>query len=111
MEYTKHLALHSGVLCRAGECLEFLDSLFSQFQSFEVGRQLVREFLTTGLDSKVFLCLGDFGFARVTVLGDQVTGEAGQVVIGYFTSTSLTQFDHFAGAGKMIPRVISRFCT
>ena len=41
-------------------------------------------------------------------MGDEIGGKAGKVVVGNFTDAALANFDQFAGAGKMIVRVISR---
>ena len=52
--------------------------------------------------------MGNFRFARVAVLGDEVTGEAGEVVIINHLNRTFTAGDRFAGAGKVMLRVVSR---
>jgi len=48
----------------------------------------------------------DFRFAWVTVLSNQIAGKAGKMIIFNITLTSLAYFNQFAGAGKMIIRII-----
>ncbi|MGI9168807.1 MAG: hypothetical protein ACR2FH_01335, partial [Caulobacteraceae bacterium] len=48
------------------------------------------------LDGEIFLGVGDLGFSRVAVLGDQVTGEAGEVEIVYFALSARADLDHLA---------------
>ena len=68
----------------------------------------VRKLLATGLHGEVFLRLGNRGLARIAVLGDEIAREAGEVKIGYFAFTTRPEGDHFAGAGKVIRRVVTR---
>jgi hypothetical protein len=68
-------------------------------------------FLAAGLDGEILLRFGNFRLARVAVLSNQVTGKAGEVVVFDIALTSLTYFDHFAGAGKMIMGLIYRLFT
>ena len=42
---------------------------------------MTSQFLTVGLYSEVFLGLGNCRFARIAILGDEVAGEAGEVVV------------------------------
>jgi hypothetical protein len=67
-----------------------------------IGRQLVGQFLTAGLDSEVLLGLGNFWFTRIAVLGNEVAGEAGELVVIYKLHGSLATHDRFAGAGKVM---------
>jgi hypothetical protein len=91
----------------ARQRLEFFGRLFTQFQPLQIGLGLIAQFLPSRLDGKVFLCLGDLGFARVAVLGNQIAGEAGKPVVVYLTFAALADFDHFAGTGKMICRLVA----
>jgi len=69
---------------------------------------LIALFLTAGLYSEIFLCLGDFGFSRVAVLGNEVAGEAGELVIVNHLNRTFTARDRFAGAGKVMLRAVAR---
>jgi hypothetical protein len=69
---------------------------------------LIVQLLAAGLDGEVFLGLRNFGLARVAVLGDEVAGKTGKVVIIELSLAAGAQVDHFAGAGKMVFRVIAR---
>jgi hypothetical protein len=51
------------------------------------------------------LSIGDFGLPAIAVLGDQVAGEAGQVVVANISDATLPDLDHFAGADKMMVAV------
>src|SRR3989338_11118862 len=44
----------------------------------------------------------DLRFSGIAILRNQITGKPRQMIIGYVPLTALSQFDHFAGAGKMI---------
>jgi hypothetical protein len=50
--------------------------LLAQFQALQVGSSLIAELLTACLNGEVFLCLSNFRFARVAVLGDKIAGKA-----------------------------------
>lgn len=80
----------------------------AQVEPFAVGGQSVGKFLAPGLDGEIFLGVGDLGFSRVAVLGNQVAGEAGEVEIVYITRAAGAEFDHFAGVGKMVSRRVPR---
>ena len=90
--------MHAGLAGGAGEGLELLGRLLAQFQPLQVGGQGVGQLLPAGLDGEVLLGVGDLGLARVAVLGDQVAGEAGEVVIGHFLHRALAPDDQFARA-------------
>ena len=108
MEHAEHLALHTCILCRARERLELFTGLLAQIKPLHVGGSLVAKFLPPGLDCEVFLGMGNFRFARVAVLGDEVAGEAGKVVIINHLNRTFTAGDRFAGAGKVMLRAIAR---
>lgn len=54
---------------------------------------------------------GDLWFARVAVLGDEVTGKAGEVEVYDLARAPFAQRDHFAGAGKMMLHFVARLGT
>jgi hypothetical protein len=72
----EHAAPDTRLPRRTRQGLELLGGLFAQFESFDIGRGLIAEFLTARLNGKVFLRLRDLGLSRVAVLRDQITGEA-----------------------------------
>ena len=111
VEDAEHAVLHAGPLRGAGQGLEFLGGLLAQLQPLDIGGQLVGKLLPPGLDGKVFLRLGDLRLARVAVHGDEIAGEAGELVVLYRTAAPRAQFDHFAGAGKMVVGVVARLLT
>src|SRR3990172_3708103 len=49
----------------------------------------------------------DLRFSRITILRDQVTGKAGEMVILHFLNGPFPAFDRFAGAGKVIIRLVT----
>jgi hypothetical protein len=69
---------------------------------------LVGQLLTPRLDREVLLGIGDFRLAGITVLGDQVAGEPGELKVGNFPRGIRPDSDHFAGAGKMVARLVTR---
>ena len=108
MKDAEHLALHSGVLRRAGQGLELFGGLLAQFQPLHVGGGLIAQLLAARLDCEILLRMRDLGFARVAILGDQVAGEAGEVVVLYLALAAGAEVDHIAGAGKMVCWVVAR---
>lgn len=98
VEHAEHLILDTRLLGGAGQGLELFARLLTQLQPFEVGGRLVGEFLAASLDGEVFLRLGDLGFAWVPVLGDEVAGEAGEVVVLNHVHRPLSAGDRFAPA-------------
>lgn len=96
------LALHACVLRCTRQGLEFHSRLFAQFNALGIGRRLVAQFLASCLNRKILLGLSNFRFAWVTVLCNEVTGEAGEVVIVHYLYRALTAEDRFAGAGKVM---------
>ena len=52
----------------------------SQPKPFHVCRRLVAQFQAAGLDGEILRSMGNFGFAWIAVLGDEVAGEAGELV-------------------------------
>ena len=57
--------------------------LLAYFKTLQIGSQSIGHFLTTRLDSEIFLRCGNLRFAWITVLGNKIAGEAGQMVIVY----------------------------
>ena len=102
MKDAKHLALHTSVLCGARQGLEFFRCLFTQLKSFHVGSGLVAQLLATGLYREVLLGVGNLGFAWIAILGDEVTSEAGEVVVLHYLHRAFAPHDRFAGAGKVM---------
>ncbi len=93
---------------RSGEVLEFLRGLPAQLQPLQIRGVGVGEFLAAGLDGEVTLGLGDLRLPGIAILGDQVAGKAGQVVVVDNLDGSLTPSDRFAGAGKVMVAVVAR---
>lgn len=67
---------------------------------------LIHTLMQASLDGKVFLRMRNFRLARIAVLGNQVAGEAGEVVVINAPGTSRSETDHFANIGKMVVRKI-----
>jgi len=42
----------------------------------------------------------------ISVLGNQITGKPGQVIVRYLPAPAFAYIDHFAGVGKMMGRFI-----
>ena len=85
VEDAEHAVLHAGLAGRAGEGLELLARSACAVPAAP-GRppSASDNLLPAGLDGEVLLGDGDLRLARVAVLGDQVAGEAGEVVISHF---------------------------
>ena len=103
VEDAEHAALHARLTGSTGKGLELLGGLPPQFQPFEVGRQLVGQLLPTGLDGEILLGRGNLRLPRVAVLGNQIAGEAGKLVVFYLLDGSLAAGDRFAGAANWCP--------
>lgn len=108
MKYAKHVALHSGILRGAREGLELVFRLLPEFEPLDIRRVGVRKLLAARLDGEIFLGLRNGGLARISVLRDEVAREAGEVKIENFAFATRPEGDHFAGAGKMIGRFVTR---
>src|SRR5690606_23613304 len=50
----------------------------------------------------------DLRFARIAVDGDEVAREPGEVEVVHLALAARSKRDHFAGAGKMVTRLIAR---
>jgi len=77
-------------------------SFFARGEALEVFLTLLGGLLLAGLNGKVGLRAGNGRLARIAVLGDEVAGVAGELVIGYFTFGAATRRNHFVGADKMV---------
>lgn len=104
----EHAVLYSRPASRSREGFKFLRCLLADFHPLHIGGQRLGHLLTSGLYGEIFLRFSDFRFARIAVLGDQITGKTGKLVVFDFSYGSRSDFDHFAGAGKMVLWVISR---
>jgi hypothetical protein len=60
------------------------------------------------LDGKVLLCVSNFGFPWVAILGDEVAGEAGEVLVVNHLHGTFTPHDRFAGGGKVMRGLVAR---
>ena len=100
--------MHSGQLCGTTQCLEFFCGLFADLQPFTIRYQPVVQFLTARLYNEILLGQGDLRFARIAIHRNEVTGEAGEVVVLNFALSAFAQRHHFAGAGKMVVRLVPR---
>ena len=77
-----------GLFRQSRKSFELLRGLLAQFQPLYIGRELIGKLLTAGLDGKILLRVGDFRLAWITVLGDEVTSETGELVVSYLTHTA-----------------------
>ena len=68
VEDPEHRVLDAGLPRGTGKRLELLARLFTQFEPFAVGGQLVGQFLATRLDGEVRLRLRDLRLSRIAVL-------------------------------------------
>ena len=100
VEDAEHAALHARLPGRPGKGLELLRGLPPQFQPLKVGRQLIGQLLPAGLDGEVFLGRGNLRLLRIAILGDQVAGEAGKLVVRHFLNRTLAAGDRFARGAK-----------
>ena len=72
---------------------------------------MIGKLLAAGLDGEILLRPGDFRLAGVAVLGDEVTGKAGELVVIHHLDGAFAPGDRFAGTGKVMLRWISRLFT
>jgi hypothetical protein len=92
-DQTGKFFLGKGKLLSGGQSLLFFKTFFNQFKS-------------SRLYSKVRLGKGNLNLARVTVLGDEITGVADKGDVFYLSFSSLTKLDHFPDVRKMIKDVM-----
>lgn len=107
MEYPKHPVLNASFTGSTRQSFELLGCLLADLQPFHIGSKGIRNFLATCLDSKVFLCFGNFGFTWIAVLRNKITGEAGEMIIINNLYCTFTTGYRFAGAGKVMFGLIS----
>ncbi|GEM_PF-2800605 len=88
--------------------LELFCGLFADLQPFTIRYPLVVQFLAARLYNEVLLGQGDLRLTRVAIHRNEVTGEAGEVVVLNFSLGPFAQRHHFAGAGKMVVRFVPR---
>jgi hypothetical protein len=96
------LSVHSSLI---GEPLEFLlggREFFPSVQPFVIEDFLLDDFLFSGLDREIGLGKGDFLFSRVTVLGYEVAGVSGKMIIRNVLNGSFSSNYRFADVSKVI---------
>ena len=63
---------------------------------------MLYQFGSSRLHGEIILGKCHLRFSRVTVLGDEVTGIAGEHIIGNFAFRTGTEGNHFADFSKMV---------
>jgi hypothetical protein len=81
---------------------------FLRAWALRVQHALLDQFGLAGLHRKVGLGKSNFGFARVTVLRNQVARIAGEHDVVDFALAAGAQVDHFPDVRKMVVNVMSR---
>ncbi len=107
----EHAVLNACFSGSAGKGLELLGRLLPQLQPFQVGDSLVGQLLAPRLEREVLLGVGDLRLAGITVLGNQVAGEPGELEVWDDLHRALTAGNRFAGAGKVMARLVTRLLT
>lgn len=76
--------------------------MLSHFEPFAVGGMLIRKLLSPSLDGKIFLRIGDFRLAWLSVLRDEEAGKPRKVEIFDLPRRPAPQLDHFVGLSEMV---------
>lgn len=108
---TKSLVVHPTFVKNARQTVLSLCQLVTCHDTFMLQYSFLHKFSPPRLHRKIVLGKCHLWFARISILGNKVTGIASQYVVIHLTLSTFGKFYHFAGISKMISRLLSGIFT